>query len=137
MTTFSKCKLKIDFEFGECNGKLMTVKVNNQILQPKDFLATYEDEIVLPTSIVIETSGKEQGVDTKVDADGNILEDMYAKVTSLSLDSFEFNEIFLHQKMQLITDNATHTTCYFGFNGKVTLDLAEDNVFSQVLSLNS
>tara|TARA_R100001163_G_C5060482_1_gene197293 strand:+ start:626 stop:1036 length:411 start_codon:yes stop_codon:yes gene_type:complete len=135
---FSKCKLRIVFEFGECNNKLMTVKVNHRTLVPDNKVAIYEDEITLPTTITIQTLGKQDGVDTKVDADGNILEDMYAKVLSLSLDSFEFNEIFLHQKMQLVTeDGTTHTTCYLGFNGVVSLNLAEDNVFSQVLSLNS
>ena len=138
MTKFSTCKLKIVFEFGECNNKLMVVKVNGQTLEPENKQATYENEITLPAKVVIETSGKEDGIDTTVDKDGNIIEDMYAKITSFSLDSFEFQEVFLYQKIKLVTENhGTHTTCYFGFNGFVNLDFNEDNVFSQVLSLNN
>tara|TARA_R110000782_G_scaffold233969_2_gene320158 strand:+ start:56 stop:472 length:417 start_codon:yes stop_codon:yes gene_type:complete len=138
MTKFSTCKLKIAFKFGECNNKLMTVNVNGKTLQPENNQAIYEEEITLPTKVLIQTSGKEDGVDTKVDKDGNILEDMSAILTSLSLDSFELNEIFLYQRMQLVTkNNRSVTGCYFGFNGSVNIDFVEDNVFAQVLSFNS
>jgi len=116
----------------------MTVNVNGKTLQPENNQAIYEEEITLPTKVLIQTSGKEDGVDTKVDKDGNILEDMSAILTSLSLDSFELNEIFLYQRMQLVTkNNISVTGCYFGFNGSVNIDFVEDNVFAQVLSFNS
>jgi len=76
--------------------------------------------------------------DTIIGKDNEIIEDMYVKILAIRLDKIDLNEKFIHQNIQIVTDSKdTHTTSYIGFNGTITLDLAESNVFSQVLTLNS
>lgn len=138
MTLFNTCKLKITFKFGKCNNRLMKLIVNDEVLIPVDNYVVFEKNIQLPKKLVLKTSGKIDGVDTKVDAKGNIVEDMYIQIESISLDDFPLNEIFLHQRINLLTENGkTNTSNYIGFNGTVNLDFVEDNVFSQVLTLNN
>lgn len=116
----------------------MKLIVNDEVLIPVDNYVVFEKNIQLPKKLVLKTSGKIDGVDTKVDAKGNIVEDMYIQIESISLDDFPLNEIFLHQRINLLTENGkTNTSNYIGFNGTVNLDFVEDNVFSQVLTLNN
>ena len=141
MTNFNKCRLRIVFTLGKCNNKLMKIFVDNQELIPfendKNITAVYESNIILPTEIPISTSGKDSNVDTIIDSDGNILEDLYAQITEVSLDNFELNENFLFKKIIVNTEfGDTYTTCYIGFNGLINLKFNEDNVFSQVLECN-
>jgi len=99
--------------------------------------SSYSTNLHLPAIIKLKFSGKTVH-DTVTDKDNKIIEDMYVKVLAIRLDKFELNEKFIHQKINIVADsNETHTTSYIGFNGTITLNLAESNVFSQVLTLNS
>jgi hypothetical protein len=63
---------------------------------------------------------------------------MYFKIVSILLDGFELNNIFLHQKIKLLTEtNQEIMTSYVGLNGAVLIDLSESSVFSQYLLMNS
>jgi len=113
----------------------MTVLVNDILLEPSaDNYAIFEKEINLPTELVIKTAGKNPKYDTKIDAAGNIYEDLAVQIESISLDSFELSDMYLHQKIKILTESGDeHTTSYFGFNGTILLNFSESNVFSQVV----
>jgi hypothetical protein len=99
--------------------------------------SSYSTDIHLPAIVRLKFSGKTKH-DTIMDKDNKIIEDMYVKILAIRLDKIDLNEKFIHQKIQIVTDSKdTHNTSYIGFNGTVTLDLAESNAFSQVLTLNS
>ena len=139
MTKFSKCKLEMDFEFGGCRNRYFKLQVDDgywQTMLTKDD-SSYSTDIHLPAMIKLHFSGKTK-YDTMMDKDNKIIEDMYVKILAIRLDKIDLNEKFIHQDIQIVTDSKdTHNTSYIGFNGTVTLDLAESNVFSQVLTLNS
>jgi len=135
---FNKCNIQITFKYYECNEKLLTVKVNDMFLNPIDNIAIWKDEIELPCTINIVTSGKNPKYDTKIDKEGNIFEDLAVQIESIYIDSFPLNDIYLHQKIKIITDDGhIHTTSYFGFNGVIKLEFLESNIFAQVLKANS
>ena len=139
MTKFSTCKLEIDFEFGGCRNRYFSLQVDDgywQTMVSKDD-SSYSNDIHLPAIVRLHFSGKTKH-DTIMDKDNKIIEDMYVKILAIRLDKIDLNEKFIHQNIQIVTDSKdTHNTSYIGFNGTVTLDLAESNVFSQVLTLNS
>jgi hypothetical protein len=139
MTKFNQCKLEIKFEFGSCNSKYFTVVIDDnksiKTITPTDNF--YCTDIELPTQVKLAFSGKTDG-DTLVDENNNIVEDMYVKIAAIWLDKFPLSVKYIHQQIQIVTTSGeTHTTSYIGFNGTVVLDYSEDNVFSQVLSLNN
>jgi len=117
----------------------MTVLVDDILLKPSDDnYAIFEKEINLPTELVIKTAGKNHKYDTKIDAAGNIYEDLAVQIESISLDSFELSDVYLHQKIKILTESGDeYTTSYFGFNGTIMLNFSESNVFSQVLKENT
>jgi len=139
MTKFSTCKLEIDFEFGGCRDRYFSLQVDDgywQTMVSKDD-SSYSTDIHLPAIVKLHFSGKTKH-DTIIGKDNEIIEDMYVKILAIRLDKIDLNEKFIHQNIQIVTDSKdTHTTSYIGFNGTITLDLAESNVFSQVLTLNS
>ena len=141
MTNFSECKLRIRFKLGKCNNKLFNINVNNQELIPLEtdssIHAVFEQKIKLPTSIEIRTSGKDPNTDTIVDKDGKIVQDLYAQIIEVSLDNFQLDEKYLHQKIDVKTESGEiYTTSYIGFNGVTILNFQEENVFSQVMVCN-
>ena len=139
MTKFSTCKLEIDFEFGGCRDRYFSLQVDDgywQTMVSKDD-SSYSTDIHLPAIVKLHFSGKTKH-DTIIGKDNEIIEDMYVKILAIRLDKIDLNEKFIHQNIQIVTDSKdTHNTSYIGFNGTITLDLAESNVFSQVLTLNS
>lgn len=139
MTNFNECKIKIVFKYHSCNNKLMNVLVDNDPVNPSDEnYAIFEKQLYLPTKLVIKIVGKDHNHDTKIDAAGNIYEDLAVQIESISLDSFELGEIYLHQRIKILTESGEeHTTSYFGFNGTIVLDFSESNVFLQVLKANT
>lgn len=142
MINFNQCNLEIDFEYGSCNNKLFNVTVccdtDCHDMIPVNNKSTFQKYIALPCRLTITTSGKNHLQDTIVDNEANIVEDLYVKITRFALDGFMLNEKFLHQKIQITTTNGdVYTTCYFGFNGVITLDLMESSVFAQVLTFNN
>lgn len=145
MTNFSECRLKIKFKFGYCNNKFFNVDIKYKdslssilpVQSDEEFIAVYENLIQLPTDIEIFFSGKDQNQDTIMNSDGEIVEDLYVQIEEITLDYFKLNSKYLNQKIDIVTENGdTHTTSYFGFNGKITLRFGEDNVLAQTLKSN-
>lgn len=145
MTNLTSFQLTMKFEFGKCNNQIMDLSMvinDNPPIQilPNDNDQTTQVEIAvdLPTRLVLQFKGKDPNTGTLVDTNGLIIEDMFVKILSVAFDGFELNEKFIHQKIKLVTDTGQEIlTSYIGFNGTVTLDLTESDMFSQYLLMNS
>ena len=134
MHDFSQCKLELTFEFGATNNKYMDLDVNGYNVSPDCPCVTLL--ISLPTTVYLIVSNKDP-TDTIVDSNGNIVQDCYVKLSSMTIDGFNINEKFLHQKIILTTVNGfAVTSSYFGFNGTIELVLDRKSVMSQCLYLN-
>ena len=142
MTNLQACKIQFKFEFGLINNQFMQVNVingnqNNLVIPNNNNIGIVEFSVELPTQIMLTFTGKNPNTDTLVDENGNITKDMYVKIVSILLDGFELNNIFLHQKIKLLTEtNQEIITSYVGFNGSIRIDLSESSVFSQYLLMN-
>jgi hypothetical protein len=138
-----RCQLRFGFEFGHVDQRRMNLKIVVDGQEPCDIVpenqrAAVTIDIVLPTTVRLEFSNKNYNTDTILDQQGRITDDVHVKIQSMSLDNFEFDELFLHQKIKLTTDQQqTVISCYIGFNGAVTFDFACSDVFSQYLLLKS
>jgi len=138
MIKFNECELKIIFKYRKCNEKFMEVRVGDTLLDPQDGYATYTGLLELPAQVTITTSGKNHRYDTKVDESGNIYEDLAVQIESIKLDSFDLNDKYIHQKINILTESGeTHTTSYIGFNGTININFDENNVFAQILKANN
>jgi hypothetical protein len=138
MIKFNECELKIIFKYSKCNEKFMEVRVGDTLLDPQDGYATYTGLLELPAQVTITTSGKNHRYDTKVDESGNICEDLAVQIESIKLDSFDLNDKYIHQKINILTESGeTHTTSYIGFNGTININFDENNVFAQILKANN
>jgi hypothetical protein len=134
----------MEFEFGKCNNQIMDLSMvvdddpPIQILPNDDQTTQVNITVDMPTQLVLQFKGKDPNTGTLVDNNGLIIEDMFVKILSVAFDGFELNEKFIHQKIKLVTDTGQEIlTSYIGFNGTVTLDLAESDMFSQYLLMNS
>ena len=145
MPDFATCKLRIDFEFGSARNKFMTACAEHEgrviDIKPQGTgskkQSVLELDITLPTKIVLTFRGKIPGEDTVIDAQGNILEDVYVQIVGVALDGFKTNEKFLYQKMFLKTqDGQSIMTNYAGFDGSIEINLDRQDVFAQYLWMN-
>ena len=136
MSEFATCILKMNFRYGTCNNKLLQVEVEHDKqtveLNPVENFATFEKQITLPTTVKINVSGKDNNSDTKIDADGNVIEDLFVQISDIYLDKFRLDDIFLHKHITIKTDSGDeHVTNYFG-NGVAKIIFTEENIFAQV-----
>jgi hypothetical protein len=145
MLELARCQLRIDFEYGLIDGKIMQVEIyNNQKVltatpqingdyaQAQVFL-----DLTLPTRLFLIFSGKNNLTDTQIDENGNIIKDLYVKITNLALDKIEISQNALNQKLVLETATGSIPTNYVGFNGRITLNLDKPNVFLQYYDFES
>lgn len=143
MAKLNTCKIQFKFDFGLVDNRFMQTSVitsNNiySIIPDKNKSGIVEFDIDLPTQVMLKFTGKNSNTDTLIDDNGNIVGDMYVKITAITLDKFKLNKIFLHQKMKLLTENKKEiTTSYIGFNGSIFIDMPESTVFSQYLLMNN
>lgn len=144
MTNWANCLIEFDFEFSKVNNNAMRLIVEYNA-KKYDVIPNFVGDIgtarinlpiTLPTYVTLIVSNK--GInDTIVDDTNKIIQDCYIKVTSVKIDKFKLNDIFLHQKIHLVThDNNVVTSNYFGFNGHAVLDFKKTTVLAQYLSLN-
>ena len=145
MANLTSFQLTMKFEFGKCNNQIMDLSLvidDNppMLILPNDTDQTAQVEITvdMPARLVLQFKGKDPNTGTLVDNNGLIIEDMFVKILSIAFDGFELNEKFIHQKIKLVTDDSREIlAAYIGFNGTVTLDLTESDMFSQYLLMNS
>lgn len=136
MSEFAICMLKMRFRYGSCNNKLLKVEVEHEEqkveLSPVKNFATYKKQIKLPTTVKVSVSGKDTTTDTKIDADGNVIEDLFVEISDIRLEPFRLDDVFLHKHITIQTESGDeHVTNYFG-NGVAEINFTEDNIFAQV-----
>jgi hypothetical protein len=130
MSDLSQARFKIDLKFGLLSsGKSMKAVMIHDGKECPGFSV----DLKLPTKITLVVSGKNMSLDTKIDKDGKILEDLYIKIIGVSLDGFDPGVSFLHQKIKLVTEDGVLTTPYLGFNGHVDFIMDQPTVFHQVM----
>lgn len=144
MHDFAPAKMSLCLEFGRLPNRAgMTCDIeylDTVIAAPSNWQNDRADvcvdvDIVLPAKVTLRLKGK-----TDADIwfeDGRIIQDTYVKLVSLALDRFEFGQVFLHQRVNLLTTHGEHiTSSYFGHCGTVVLDFDKNTVMSQVLWSN-
>lgn len=125
-------KFHIDFEFGYLGDRCMAVEINGtKVLASKGKTVTHSIDISLPADVELVFSGKNTN-DTIIDQQGQIIKDMYVKILNIRLDQIVLPDWVIASKLRLITDkNEIINTAYIGFNGKITIPLNQNTVFSQ------
>jgi len=134
----SSCKLEIVFRFGELRNEYMGVKITHpgseSTLQPTEgTVYCYEKNIVLPCRVDLDFFGKNTDRDTEVDSNGNILRDKHVLLKEIRLDNMPIEPLYLKRRLCLINDSNTVYSDYIGFNGRMSIDFDQSNVFSQIL----
>jgi hypothetical protein len=130
----NKSNLSLTFEIGHCHGRSMNLLIqNNQYQMYYDQIEsktlTYTAPFEFPGQVSITVSGKGAN-DTTVDSEGNIVEDMYIKLTNIQVDQLNCDPYYLNKNIVLQTnDGQKHILQYWGFNGKIILDLPQSNSF--------
>lgn len=134
-------QLQIGLKFGQLDsGKIMQVRLthdnSDQVLIPDQnnrFLIS--QTVKLPDSVILTFSGKDLEQDTKLDSNGNIVQDLFVEIESLSLSGFEVPKKMFYHIFTLNTTNGQQiSTAYVGFNGIIKLELIKNSVFSQIMS---
>ena len=133
--------LTFEFEFGVLDGRSMTVEIisGDQTFTANTLTNTITVErITLPSQIKLAFLGKVPGRDTKVDNQGNIIADMYVKITKMLIDNLQVPTWALQKNLIYVTDDGKSlTTSYIGFNGTMTIDIPKSTVFSFYQRLTS
>lgn len=96
-----------------------------------------ELEAKLPLQIDISVTGKNQGQDTLLDDQNNIVDDLFVKLNNISLDSVPVPSHVLQKIITFRTESGKILKAnYWGFNGIATLTLDQNNVFDQIMTWN-
>lgn len=131
MEKLNRSQVQLYFKFGQVRGEYMSVHVNGVAVVPdSDENAMITLCVDFPCELLITLDGKDNNTDTIVDNDGNIVQDKFVQLTEARVDRIIVNNHFL-QKWPVINDS--FITCYFGFNGQVSLKFDEPTGFHWLL----
>jgi hypothetical protein len=134
MSNLSYARFEIRLEFGRLSsGKTM----NAVLLHDNHECSGFAVDIKLPTKLKLVVSGKDMISDTISDDNGKVVEDLYVKIVKVLLDGIDLGEIFLHQKIKLVTNDGTWVSSYLGFNGHVDFVIDQPTVFQQIMQWRS
>lgn len=125
--------LTFEFEYGILGDRYMQVEIstNGQIVLADASTNVVIKQVHLPNQISLSFSGKTPETDTIINSAGDIVQDMYVKVIGLKIDNLKVPDWVLHKKLSYTTfDGRNLTTSYIGFNGIMTIDIFESNIFS-------
>lgn len=139
MPNWNQVPIEIDLEFGLLDDKIMQVQITaNQhrvhidpVIEHQKGHASFQTVVALPGQVILEFSGKNNNTDTRLDSEGNIVQDLYVKITDVKLDCFKLSNKFKHTHLKLETSDQTICTPYVGFNGRMTINLDKTNIFQQ------
>ena len=108
--------IKLVFKIGKIENETMSLKMfaNNQLLLDKKFFENdrfdFEFNVDLPAKIKFDVSGKKQ-FNTRVDENGNVLQDKHILVAGVCVDGVWIKKWFLESKFFCPTGSN-----YFGQN---------------------
>lgn len=135
-------KIQINFLSSDLDGQTMglTVLANDKTIfkQDKDLSKTFtvEFDVNVPGNIKFIVNGKGP-FDTKVDEQGNILQDKFLKISSMLIDRMPVPIWVLESKfIQFMHDQQIAYTNYFGYNGQGTIQLPS-STFLMFLELHT
>ena len=131
MSNLKQGRFELKLKFGQLSsGKMISAD-----MFPEDRLCSgYTVDITLPTKITLVVHGKDMKYDTEIDNEGNMVRDLYVRITEVYLDGFDLGVDFLYKKINFITNDGVLTTPYLGFNGRVEFDLDQPTIFDQVMA---
>ena len=116
--------VEFEFEIGHYNGTMsLDILANGETILHKDSFDTdrysFSAHVPWPCHLDLCIDGKNQAVDTQVDANGQVVQDKYIKLAKLQVDRIPvvLNNIQLHTADQIVNN------VYFGFNGTVPIEL--------------
>ena len=95
----------------------------------------YVKELILPTTVRLEFSGKNLNCDTIIDQTGKIIKDKCVIVESITLDNIKISKNALSRCIKLKNDSQEIVSTYVGLNGTVLLELKKSNVLFQISAL--
>jgi hypothetical protein len=123
----------VEFEFGILDDREMSVEI---ISNDRTITASSINNIVtvkemrLPNQIKIKFSGKSSR-DTRINSEGDIIQDMYVKIVGLKLDNLKVPDWVIQKKSSYTTEHGkVIETAYVGFNGTMIIDIPESNIFA-------
>lgn len=138
-TNFNSVRMRFEFEFTRVNERMMVIDIPEYGLlvnpsSPGSYTAEFD--LIIPASIKMIFSGKNQNLDTILDSDGNIVQDLCVQLNKIWLDGLPVN---VHaSKISKFTRESgeSQATNYIGFNGELVMHLDHDNAFDQIMSWN-
>ena len=100
--------ITLELKFGECNGYMQVEIYDNfrllkKIHNPNSALQKISFDIVLPNKLRFVLTNKDMNHDTKLDSNGNIINDKFVELTSLSVGKMLCNERILKNICQFLT----------------------------------
>jgi len=133
MTLSNLSELILEFHVSQLNQKSMSITfINNDLTDTIKHLDegeyTYKTKIEFPTKFMIKVAGKGP-TDTQIDDQGNIINDMFIKLTNVTVDGLSCNTEYVY-RTNLHTDSGQVVQSnYWGFNGYVELNFDYANSF--------
>ena len=137
-------KLKLSIEVGLSNGSM-----NVEIYSNQQLLANYTDitsnnielstDVSLPCHLTFNISNKNPAIDTIVNQQGDIVSDKFMILKGLSLGNIPVQPSLLFAICNYCVDGQyiSKYDTYWAFNGKVVIDLLNDNFIQWHLEHNN
>jgi hypothetical protein len=123
-------KIDITLAVGECNGYMNSQWFVDNVMVA-DIKPTTDNDIdisfnvTLPCTITAIFSGKNMSTDTVSDESGNIVRDKFIFFKHLSLARVPVPEMTFRNFCNYETENQKSNSTFYGFPGKMTLELDE------------
>jgi hypothetical protein len=138
---FNSVRVRIEFDFTSVNDRIMAIEISDQdllITPPPDSpgIRTIEFDLIIPSEIKMIFSGKNQDLDTILDGNNNIVQDLCVKFNKIWLDGIPVN-VHPSKMVKFLPDSGESiSTNYIGFNGELTIAIDQTNTFDQIMSWN-
>lgn len=95
-----------------------------------------EFDLLIPSQIKMIFSGKNQDLDTILDHNNCIVQDLYVKLNRISLDNIPV-EVHVSKIANFLSCSGLNlSTDYIGFNGELSINIDQDNTFDQIMTWN-
>jgi hypothetical protein len=139
-----KTKIKLDLEFGLCNGS-MTLEIfqNNLLIEKLENVTDVSKNVYiiveLPCQIKFVLSNKNYNTDTVVDNTGSIVNDKYVILKNMVVETIPVKIDILFNICRYYKNHLTPPVndTYWGFNGNAVIDFDAKNFIEWCLKHNN
>ncbi len=124
-------EVQLTFEVGHCNGSMsLQVFGNNQQLFTRNDLTeqqiSLDLNLDLPGTIKIVLGNKNNNTDTRIDHNGQVLQDKYIKLSEMTVARVPVKSSVLFDLCNYLTETGQQSQdTYWGWNGTVQINLNE------------